>query len=145
MESLPGGSTDFYQRSSMQPASVPTLGRTLGLPRRAAAEALAAFAPVFAGCGAIIADAYSGGGLGTTDIGLVFGLAIMAMVYATGGLSGAHINPAGRSPSPSPATSPRARPPPTSPRNSPAPPPPSLSAAPSPSTPSSAARSPAPP
>lgn len=64
------------------------------LLRRAIAEGLAAFALVFAGCGAIIADAVYGGGIGTVGIGLVFGLVIMAMVYATGHLSGAHINPA---------------------------------------------------
>ena len=64
------------------------------LARRALAEGLAAFALVFAGCGAIVADAEYGGGLGTVGIALVFGLVIMAMVYATGHLSGAHINPA---------------------------------------------------
>jgi MIP family channel proteins len=64
------------------------------LTRRAAAEGLAAFALVFAGCGAIIADASYDGALGTVGIGLVFGLIIMVMVYATGHLSGAHINPA---------------------------------------------------
>ncbi len=65
-----------------------------GLPRRALAEGLAAFALVFAGCGAIIADAEYEGSLGTIGVALVFGLVIMAMVYATGHLSGAHINPA---------------------------------------------------
>jgi MIP family channel proteins len=64
------------------------------LPRRAAAEGLAAFALVFAGCGAIVTDANGGGMLGTVGIALVFGLVIMAMIYATGHLSGAHINPA---------------------------------------------------
>lgn len=63
------------------------------LTRRAAAEALAAFALVFAGCGAIVTDAVYGG-LGVTGIALVFGLVIAVMVYATGHLSGAHINPA---------------------------------------------------
>jgi MIP family channel proteins len=62
--------------------------------RRAATEGLAAFALVFAGCGAIVADARYGGALGTVGVGLVFGLIIMAMIYATGHLSGAHINPA---------------------------------------------------
>jgi aquaporin NIP len=71
---------------------MPEHGRP-GLWRRAAAEGLAAFALVFAGCGAIIADASYGGALGTVGVALVFGLVIMVMVYATGHLSGAHINP----------------------------------------------------
>jgi MIP family channel proteins len=66
----------------------------LGLWRRAGAEALAAFALVFAGCGAVVADVRYDGALGTVGIALVFGLVIMGMVYATGHLSGAHINPA---------------------------------------------------
>jgi MIP family channel proteins len=49
---------------------------------------------VFAGCGAIVADAKYDGALGVVGIGLVFGLVITVMVYATGHLSGAHINPA---------------------------------------------------
>jgi MIP family channel proteins len=68
--------------------------RTPSLPRRAAAEGLAAFALVFAGCGAVITDATRDGALGTVGVALVFGLVIMVMVYATGHLSGAHINPA---------------------------------------------------
>jgi aquaporin NIP len=65
-----------------------------GLLRRAAAEAIGAFALVFAGCGAIVTEAEHPGSLGTVGIALAFGLAIMAMVYATGHLSGAHLNPA---------------------------------------------------
>ncbi len=64
------------------------------LARRAAAEGLAAFALVFAGCGAIVANAEYGGALGAVGVSLVFGLIVMAMIYATGHLSGAHINPA---------------------------------------------------
>jgi MIP family channel proteins len=66
----------------------------LALWRRAAVEGLAAFALVFAGCGAIVSDAAHKGALGAVGVSLVFGLVIMAMVYATGHLSGAHINPA---------------------------------------------------
>jgi aquaporin NIP len=64
------------------------------LTRRAAAEGIGAFALVFAGCGAIVANAEYGGDLGAVGVSLVFGLVIMAMVYATGHLSGAHLNPA---------------------------------------------------
>lgn len=64
------------------------------LLRRAAAEAFGAFALVFAGCGAIVTDAVHPGTLGAVGVSLVFGLVIMAMVYATGHLSGAHLNPA---------------------------------------------------
>src|ERR671910_979857 len=64
------------------------------LARRALAEGLAAFALVFAGCGAVVANEVYGGQLGAVGVSLVFGLIIMVMVYATGHLSGAHINPA---------------------------------------------------
>ncbi len=64
------------------------------LIRRAAAEGLGVFALVFAGCGAIVTEAEHPGSLGTVGIALVFGLIVMAMVYATGHLSGAHLNPA---------------------------------------------------
>jgi MIP family channel proteins len=65
-----------------------------GLARRAAAEGIAAFALVFAGCGAIVTNATHGSNLGAVGVSVTFGLIIMAMVYATGHLSGAHINPA---------------------------------------------------
>ena len=64
-----------------------------GLARRVAAEALAAFTLVFAGCGAIVTEGVHHGALGSVGIALAFGLVIMVMVYATGHLSGAHINP----------------------------------------------------
>lgn len=63
------------------------------LLQRSLAEAIGAFALVFAGCGAIVANA-QGAGLGSVGIALTFGLVIMVMVYATGHLSGAHLNPA---------------------------------------------------
>ena len=67
---------------------------SLPLWRRAGAEALAAFALVFAGCGAVVANQKYDGALGSVGVSLVFGLVIMVMIYATGHLSGAHINPA---------------------------------------------------
>jgi MIP family channel proteins len=62
--------------------------------RRYIAEFLGTFILVFAGCGAVVVDGVSGGRIGHVGISLVFGLAVMAMVYATGHISGAHMNPA---------------------------------------------------
>jgi MIP family channel proteins len=56
-------------------------------------EGIGTFALVFAGCGAIVADATHRGALGAVGISLVFGLIIMVMIYAGGHLSGAHYNP----------------------------------------------------
>ena len=47
---------------------------SLPLGRRALAEGLAAFALVFAGCGAIVSNEVYGGGLGAVGVSLVFGL-----------------------------------------------------------------------
>lgn len=58
-----------------------------------AAEAFATFALVLAGCGAIVANARSGAP-GALGVALAFAFVIATMVYATGHLSGAHINPA---------------------------------------------------
>lgn len=67
---------------------------TPSLAHRAAAEAFAAFALVFAGCGAIVTSAAFSNSLGVGGVAAAFGLVIMVMIYATGHLSGAHINPA---------------------------------------------------
>ncbi len=64
------------------------------LGRRCLTEAFATFALVFAGCGAIVVNAERGDSLGAVGVAATFGLVIMAMVYAAGHLSGAHINPA---------------------------------------------------
>jgi MIP family channel proteins len=63
------------------------------LARRALMEGIGAFALVTAGCGAIVANATHPGSLGAVGVSLVFGLVIMAMIYAGGHLSGAHYNP----------------------------------------------------
>lgn len=65
-----------------------------GQLRLALAEGLGTFGLVFAGTGAIVINAERGGVIGHVGIGLTFGLIVMAMIYAIGHISGAHINPA---------------------------------------------------
>ena len=69
------------------------LALSMPLAPRLAAEAFGTFTLVFAGAGAIMVDAKTGG-LGGVGVALAFGLAIMTMVYALGHVSGAHFNPA---------------------------------------------------
>lgn len=62
--------------------------------RRLAAEAFGTFCLVFCGTGAIVVDGVTEGGIGHAGIAAVFGLVVMAMIYAFGDVSGAHMNPA---------------------------------------------------
>ena len=58
------------------------------------AEFLGTFALVFAGTGAIVINEVSRGAITHAGIALTFGLVVLAMVYAFGDVSGAHLNPA---------------------------------------------------
>jgi aquaporin Z len=60
---------------------------------RLIAEIIATFALVFAGTGAVIVN-QSVGSVTHVGIALTFGLIVMAMIYAVGDISGAHMNPA---------------------------------------------------
>lgn len=64
------------------------------LARKCLAEAVGTFALVFAGTGAIVINHVSAGQITHVGIALTFGLVVMAMIYALGDLSGAHLNPA---------------------------------------------------
>lgn len=63
-------------------------------PRKLAAEAFGAFALVFAGTGAIVIDAVTGGGVTHVGVALTFGLIVLAMIHTLGDVSGCHLNPA---------------------------------------------------
>ncbi|MBK0019734.1 aquaporin Z [Brucella pseudogrignonensis] len=59
------------------------------------AEFLGTFWLVFGGCGsAIFAAAYPELGIGFAGVALAFGLTVLTMAYAVGGISGGHFNPA---------------------------------------------------
>ena len=62
--------------------------------KKYAAEFIGTFGLVFAGTGAIIVNDLSGGAVTNVGIGLTFGLVVLAMIYAIGDVSGAHLNPA---------------------------------------------------
>ena len=55
------------------------------------AELFGTFVLVFIGCGTVI---FSGPAVGNVGIALAFGLAVTAMAYTIGSVSGAHVNPA---------------------------------------------------
>jgi aquaporin Z len=65
------------------------------MTRNLAAEFLGTFWLVFGGCGsAVLAAAFPELGIGFAGVSLAFGLTVLTMAYAVGGISGGHFNPA---------------------------------------------------
>ncbi|TNE49419.1 MAG: aquaporin Z [Sphingomonadales bacterium] len=63
--------------------------------RKLFAEFFGTFWLVFGGCGAaVLAAAYPELGIGFAGVALAFGLTVLTMAYAVGGISGGHFNPA---------------------------------------------------
>lgn len=62
--------------------------------RAVVAEAFGTFALVFCGTGAIVINDVAGGVITHVGVALTFGLVVLAMIYAVGDISGAHLNPA---------------------------------------------------
>ncbi|KAJ1259517.1 hypothetical protein BS78_10G162300 [Paspalum vaginatum] len=58
------------------------------------AEFLATFFLIFAGCGVVTVNAKNGGMATFPGVAVVWGMTVMAMIYAVGHVSGAHMNPA---------------------------------------------------
>ncbi len=61
--------------------------------KKLAAEFVGTFALVFCGTGAIVID-HATGAVSHVGVALTFGLIVLAMIYAVGDVSGAHLNPA---------------------------------------------------
>lgn len=65
------------------------------MTRQLFAEALGTFWLVLGGCGsAVLAAAFPEVGIGLLGVSLAFGLTVLTMAYAVGGISGGHFNPA---------------------------------------------------
>jgi aquaporin Z len=62
--------------------------------RKLAAEFFGTFALIFAGTGAIVVNDVTGGTVSHVGVALTFGLVVLALIYAVGDVSGAHLNPA---------------------------------------------------
>jgi aquaporin Z len=65
------------------------------MKNKLAAEAFGTFWLVFGGCGsAVLAAGFPELGIGFAGVSLAFGLTVLTMAYAVGGISGGHFNPA---------------------------------------------------
>lgn len=64
------------------------------LSQKLFAEALGTFCLVFVGTAAIVVNDLGGGVITHAGVAVAFGLIVLAMIYAIGDISGAHINPA---------------------------------------------------
>ncbi|MEI6642911.1 MAG: aquaporin Z [Novosphingobium sp.] len=65
------------------------------MTKKLTAEFFGTFWLVFGGCGsAILAAAFPSLGIGFAGVSLAFGLTVLTMAYAVGGISGGHFNPA---------------------------------------------------
>ncbi len=63
--------------------------------KKLGAELFGTFWLVFGGCGsAVLAAAFPDLGIGFAGVALAFGLTVLTMAYAVGGISGGHFNPA---------------------------------------------------
>ncbi len=66
-----------------------------GTTRKLGAEFFGTFWLVFGGCGsALMAAGFPQLGIGFAGVALAFGLTVLTMAYAVGGISGGHFNPA---------------------------------------------------
>lgn len=67
----------------------------LDMVRKLSAELIGTFWLVFGGCGsAVLAAAFPELGIGFVGVSMAFGLTVLTMAYAVGGISGGHFNPA---------------------------------------------------
>ncbi|MEO6436966.1 MAG: aquaporin [Tepidisphaeraceae bacterium] len=66
----------------------------ISMRQKLVAEAFGTFVLIFIGTGAIVVNDVTSGAVTLMGVAATFGLVVMAMIYAFGDVSGAHINPA---------------------------------------------------
>jgi aquaporin Z len=88
------------RHDALQSAAAAAAGRAGSFPlhdmmrRKCFAEAFGTFCLVFAGTGAVVIDSVTGGAVTHVGVALTFGAVVLAMIFAVGDVSGAHLNPA---------------------------------------------------
>ena len=68
-----------------------TIQKQVGAPKKYVAEFFGTMVLVLLGCGSVV---LAGSAIGFVGVSFAFGLAVVAMAYTIGGISGCHINPA---------------------------------------------------
>ena len=79
------------QKQHLKVKSVQAQPKSKKTPKKYLAELIGTFVLVFMGCGSAV---FAGQYIGLVGISFAFGLSLLVMVYAIGGISGCHINPA---------------------------------------------------
>ncbi|MBL8003093.1 MAG: aquaporin [Flavobacteriales bacterium] len=64
-----------------------------GATRKYLCEVIGTYGLVFCGTGAIVINEQTGGAIGHIGVAITFGAIVLAMIYAFGEVSGAHLNP----------------------------------------------------
>ncbi|KAB2078140.1 Aquaporin NIP1-2 -like protein [Gossypium arboreum] len=70
------------------------VGFTVPLMQKLMAEVLGTYFLIFAGCASVVVNVNNEKVVSLTGISIVWGLAVMVLVYSVGHISGAHFNPA---------------------------------------------------
>ncbi|OEL34433.1 Aquaporin NIP1-3 [Dichanthelium oligosanthes] len=89
-----GGGDEACLESSEQDGAVSRPMFSVPFVQKILAEIFGTYFLIFAGCAAVAVNLHTGGTVTFPGICIVWGLAVMVMVYSVGHISGAHLNPA---------------------------------------------------
>lgn len=89
-----GGSTPTSKNGADVISSSGSCLFTVPFMQKLIAEIFGTYFLIFAGCGSVVINNIRGNMITFPGISIVWGLAVMVVVYSTGHISGAHLNPA---------------------------------------------------